>query len=92
MLALVGAVALVVALVSILRQQAGVPTPSSHKAAIKVALQSKSDLSPTIANYERAANRSPDGLDDLLTRQWRQRPPPAPIYTASMFAARNSTD
>jgi hypothetical protein len=46
----------------------------------------KSDLPPTIANYQRIATRSLDDFDELLTRQSERNPPPTPNYTASLFA------
>jgi hypothetical protein len=52
----------------------------------------KSDLPPTIANYQRIATRSLDELDDLLTMQGRRNPSPTPIYTASLFAPARALD
>jgi hypothetical protein len=39
-----------------------------------------------------AANQSLETLDELLTRQGIRSLPPAPVYTASMFAAANALD
>jgi anti-sigma factor RsiW len=47
--------------------------------------QASVDLSPTIGNYEMAANQSLDKLDELLARQEQENLPPAPVYTASML-------
>jgi anti-sigma factor RsiW len=45
--------------------------------------EADSDLSPTIANYQRVANQSLDKLDALLTKQGNRPLPSMPIYTAS---------
>jgi anti-sigma factor RsiW len=91
-LPVLGAAAVVIATLSILVRQPAVspPAPISVQAVLPPAW--KSDLAPTIANYQRVANRSLDELDDLLTRQANRKPPPAPIYTASMFALANAAD
>lgn len=52
-------------------------TPASAAAA------DAGDISPTLANYQNAANRSFDQLDALLSRQAGEGLPPAPIYHAS---------
>jgi anti-sigma factor RsiW len=87
-----GAAALVIATLSILVRQPAVspPVPISVQAVVPPGPQS--DLPPTIANYQRVANRSLDELDELLTRQAKRNPAPAPIYTASMFALANASD
>jgi anti-sigma factor RsiW len=91
-LPVLGAAALVIATLSILVRQPAVspPAPIRVQAVSPPAL--KSDLAPTIANYQRVANRSLDELDDLLTRQGNRNPSPAPIYTASIFASANAAD
>jgi anti-sigma factor RsiW len=43
----------------------------------------KSDLAPTIANYQTVANQSLEKLDELLTQQASRNPAPTRIYTAS---------
>ena len=55
--------------------RAGVPAVS--------AADLKTDLLPTIANYQMVANQSLDKLDELLTRQGNRNPSPTRIYTAS---------
>ena len=52
----------------------------------------KSDLPPTIANYQRVAAKSLDELDDLLTAQSKHHASPAPIYTASLFGSAHPID
>jgi hypothetical protein len=59
--------------------QLGVETPRP--------LPPERDLSPTASNYQQAANRSLEELDELLTAQARKPRSPAPIYTASILAA-----
>jgi len=62
------------------------PDVSPHK---KSSVQSASavdwrtDLPPTIANYQMIANQSLEQLDELLSRQANRNPLPAPIYAAS---------
>lgn len=41
------------------------------------------DLSPTLANYQRAAGQSPDKMDELMIRQEKPTASPSPVYTAS---------
>jgi predicted anti-sigma-YlaC factor YlaD len=56
------------------------PAPASVQVA---AGDADADLAPTVANYQRIAEESPDKLDELLARQ---EPPTAramPVYTAS---------
>ena len=87
-----GAAALLIVTLSILVRQPTVSpsAPTGMQAVLPPAR--KSDLAPTIANYQSVANRSLDELDDLLTRQANRNPPPAPIYTASMFALASASD
>jgi anti-sigma factor RsiW len=91
-LSLLGATALVIALLSVLWRQPAVPRPAPNRVQAVLPPGPKNDLSPTITNYQRVANRSLDELDDLLTRQATRRLSPTPIYTASMFAAANAAD
>ncbi len=61
------------------------PTPASH-GQIQFASAPRTlepVPAPTMSNYRRAANRSFDDLDALLTRQARESSPAAPLYTAS---------
>ena len=78
------------ALVSVL--EAPAPPLAPHPVQAAVPRGPNHDLAPSISNYQRVASRSPDELDDLLTRQDTRRPPRLPSYTASMFAAVNATD
>jgi len=89
---LLGATALVVVLISVARRQPAVPRPVPARAEAVPPSGSKKEISPTLSNYQKVANRSLDDLDDLLTRQDGQRPSPAPIFTASMFAAATRAD
>ena len=87
-----GAAALVIVVLSIpARQPAALrPVPTGVQAVLPTDI--KSDLPPTIANYQRIATRSLDELDDLLTKQGRRNPSPTPIYTASLFASARVLD
>jgi hypothetical protein len=57
------------------------PPPLAAQAASKS--DSRSDLAPTLANYQMVAQESLEKLSDLLTRQGNQSLPPAPVYTVS---------
>jgi hypothetical protein len=86
------AVALGFALLSHFQQ----PTPIQISAvtiapAVTVA-DPESDLEPSIRNYQIAANRSFEKLDELLTKQARQNPTFAPAYTASSLALANGPE
>ena len=91
-LSLLGATALVIALLSVLWRQPGLSRPTPGGAQAVLPAGPNNELSPTIANYQRIANRSLDELDDLLTRQDTRRPSPTPSYTASMFAAASAAE
>ena len=91
-LSLLGATALVIALLSVLWRQSAVPLPAPNRVQAVLPPGPKNEFSPTISNYQRVANRSLDELDDLLTRQDTRRPSPTPIYTASIFAAAKAAD
>ena len=51
-----------------------------------------SDLPPTLSNYQLAADRSPEALDELLAAQARRIPGSAPVYTASTRPAFDAAD
>ena len=90
-LPVMGAAAVVIVMLSLFPRQPAV-SPPVRIARPVVVPPGKSDLSPTVANYQRAASRSPDELDELLTRQANRKPSHAPIYTASIFASANMPD
>ena len=52
----------------------------------------KTNLDPTISNYQMVANRSLEKLDELLTQQGSRNPSPTLIYTASTLARANALD
>jgi len=87
-----GAAAVLIVLVSSLARHPGAPVPAPIRLQAEAIPNAKSDPAPTIANYERVANRSLDELDDLLTRQAIKSHSPAPIYRASLFAFANASD
>jgi anti-sigma factor RsiW len=66
------------------------PVPVNHLAAPPPA--PASDLSPTVANYERAASGSLDEFDHLLTQQARQHLPSAPNFTATFALSAGASD
>jgi hypothetical protein len=82
----VGAAAVVIAMLSILARQPSVLPPAPTIVQAVPSSNVASDLSPTIANYQRIASRSLDDFDELLTQQSERNPSPTPIYTASLFA------
>ena len=86
-LPLTGAAVIAITTLSLLLRQPAVPSPAPRRVQAVVWPTPKSDLPPTIANYQIVASRSLDELDELFTQQGNRRPGPAPIYTASMFAA-----
>jgi anti-sigma factor RsiW len=87
-----GAAALVILMLSLRPHQPGVSPSVRTSHPVTVTSSPKRDLSPTVANYQRAALRSLDELDELLTRQGKRNPSPGPIYTASIFALAWATD
>jgi hypothetical protein len=87
-----GAAALVIVMLSILERQPAVHLPAPTVVQAGSAPVLTSVPTPTIANYQRVANRSLEELDDLLTRQAKRNLPLAPIYTASTFALANAAD
>jgi hypothetical protein len=91
-LPVVGAAALVIVLLPILVRPPAAPPPVLTGAQAVLPPDIRSDLPPTIANYQRIATRSLDELDELLTRQSRRCSSPTPIYTASMFAAASAAN
>lgn len=91
-LPVLGAATLVIATLSIVVRQPAVSPPAPARIQAVSRPGPESDLPPTIANYQRVANRSLDELDELLTRQGNRNPSPAPIYTASMFASAIAAD
>ena len=91
-LPVVGAAAVVIALLSILARHPVAPPPAPTVIQAVLPPDIRSDLPPTIANYQRIATRSLDELDELLTRQGKRRSSLTPIYTASVFAAASAAN
>jgi hypothetical protein len=50
------------------------------------------DLNPSLANYQKVANRSLDSLDDLIAQQSKKRSAPMPVYRASTLFAETAFD
>jgi hypothetical protein len=80
------AAALVIATMVILLRPPAVSPPAHTMVRAVPPQRLQRDLSPSVSNYQRAANLSLDELDELLTAQARKRRPPAPVYTASILA------
>ena len=61
-----------------------VPVQPVVPASVQVpAANTYADLAPTVANYQRVAEESPDKLDALLARQEPSTGRAAPVYTAA---------
>jgi hypothetical protein len=54
--------------------------------------QTTSAPSPTLSNYRKAVNASPEKLDELLALQSRGHSPALPILTASTLSAQTDSD
>jgi hypothetical protein len=91
-LPVVGAAALVIVSLSILVRQPAAPPPVLTGVQAVLPPDIRSDMPPTIANYQRIATRSLDELDELLTMQGKPSSSPIPIYTASLFASARVSD
>jgi anti-sigma factor RsiW len=91
-LPVIGIAALATVTLSILLRSPGASAPAPRGVQAVRQPYPETDLSPTIANYQRAASRSLEELDELLTMQANRTPSPAPIYTASMLAAAHALD
>ena len=94
-LSVLGAMAVAIVVLSLLAPRFGtgsLPSPAPSSARAVSAPSFNSDLPPTLANYRRAANRSLEDLDELLTRQGNRNRSPVPIYRASTFALADLAD
>ena len=58
------------------------PMPASDR-VVAAETDTDTDLAPTVANYQRVAEESPDKLDALLARQEPSSGRAAPVYTAA---------
>jgi hypothetical protein len=52
----------------------------------------KTDLEPTLRNYEMAVHQSFDSLDELLTAQGNRATHTPPVYTLAQFSRFNAAD
>ena len=91
-LPVIGAAAVVIVMLSILTRQPSAPSPAPTVVQTLLPQDTRSNLPPTIANYQRIASRSLDDFDELLTRQSKRDSSPTPIYTASLFALAHGSD
>jgi len=91
-LPVIGAAAVVIAAWSLFGPRLRGPSPAPTGVQAVLASKAEPDVSPTISNYQRIANRSLDELDELLTRQGNRNPSPTPFYTASTLTRANSSE
>jgi hypothetical protein len=91
-LPLVGATAMVIAVIALFERRPGVRLPATTGNQAALTPSAKKDLEPTISNYQMVANRSLEELDELLTRQGNRNPTPTPLYTASTPPPANISD
>jgi hypothetical protein len=91
-LPVIGATVVVIAALAVLVRRPGVHLPAPTGARAVLTPNEKSDLEPTMANYQMVANQSLEKLDELLTRQGNRNPPPTLIYTASALARANAAE
>jgi hypothetical protein len=84
-LSVLGAVCIVVTLLMAPHHHGISPTIPSHKPGTEVS--SETNLAPSLANYQLAANQSLEQLDRLLTSQANQAHRSLPLYTASSSMA-----
>jgi len=82
-LAVVAVVAVLIAALSLYEQRPGVSPHTQSSARAVPAADVKTDLPPTVANYQMVANQSLDKLDELLTTQGSRNPSPARVYTVA---------
>ena len=78
-----GAAAVAGLLLILLAQRPTAPTVPPSAPTIQASATIEDPIDPTVFNYQRAANRSLDQLDAMLTLQARRSPWPAPVYSAS---------
>ena len=86
-----GAAAVLLMLVTLLHPGAIPPARDAHR---PVASRGgpRLDLEPTIQNYQLAASRSMDKLDELLNLQAGRNLPSTPVYRASALSVPGSSD
>ena len=84
-LPVMGTVALAILMLALFPRQPGIAPPVQISRPVVAPQASMANLLPTVANYQRAASRSLDELDELLTRQAKRTTSLTPIYTASIF-------
>lgn len=87
-LPVLGASAAAIAVLLILHHQPTKPNQPATPLAKTIATTTANQInfSPTFSTYQFLANRSPEKLDELLTREANRNPVPAPIYTAATLS------
>ncbi len=88
----VGATALAIVALSLVARRPVPPVPAPDVARAVLTPNAKSNLDPTISNYQMVAKRSLEQLDELLLRQGIRNPSPTPLYTASALSQANASD
>jgi hypothetical protein len=83
------ATALVICGWLVIGPRANVPAPAPLAYRVVATPAVKTDLEPTLSNYEMAVHQSMDKLDELLTEQGNRNPEPSPIYTAARLPSAN---
>jgi hypothetical protein len=69
--------------------RAYVPVPAPAPVRTVAVAGLKTDLEPTLSNYEMAVHQSFDKLDELLTEQGKRNSEPSPTYTAARLPNSN---
>jgi predicted anti-sigma-YlaC factor YlaD len=87
----IGAIGVAVATLFFAGLHRHVPTPA-QPVQVAHASETRSDPEPTLSNYQKIANKSLDGLDEVLTRQGNRNLPRTQTYTASMLPRGNTPD
>ena len=82
-LSVAAVVAILIAALSFYEQRPGVSPHTQSSARAVSAADVKTDMPPTVANYQMVANQSLDKLDELLTTQGSRNPSPARVYTVA---------
>jgi hypothetical protein len=86
----VGAAAMIAIFAMVtLRHESPVSPPALPVPHVATIAGADSDLAPTIANYQKAANQSVDALSELLNKQGSKPLPPASIFGMTGFGAAN---
>jgi len=86
----VAVLALIAACVMLWPRQTQMPEMVKHVSPAHSTV--RADLDPTVANYQRIVNESPDTLDELISKQGSKHAAPTPIYTVSALLRGSALD